>query len=149
MAVDKTLVWKGNAADANRQPLLIEGIATEAGILPGTLLKVVATGLATSDIVSTSNASKFILANRDVMRQKNMDEAWVQNDSMQGVEFRSGEFGVARVAAGQNITARRTPLASNGDGTLKIAAGADVVLCFADEIINTAAAVTLVNVYKD
>lgn len=150
MAKNKTLIWRGNAADANRQPLLIEGICTSAGVLPGTLVKVVATGLATSDVAATVNGTKLLLANRDVMRQKNIDEAWTQNDSMQAVELRSGEFAVARVAAGQNITARRTPLASNGDGTLKIATPAtDYIVAYSDEIINTGASVALVEIYKD
>ena len=78
-----------------------------------------------------------------------MDAAWVINESMQAVEFRSGEFGCVRVAAGQNITKRRTALSSNGNGTLKIAAtgGTEEILCYSDEIINTGGAAALVNVY--
>lgn len=150
MAASKTLVWRGSATAANRQPLLIEGIALDA-MLPGTLVEVTATGIQTSDNAATVFDLTPTLANRDVMRQKNMDETWVLNDSMQAVEFRSGEFGTARVAAGQDITKRRTALSSNGDGTLKIAAtdGTEQILFYSDEIINTGGSVTLVYVYKD
>lgn len=150
MAQNKTLVWRGNVADANRQPLLFEGICVDSGVLPGTLMKVVASGLETSDVASTVAGTKLLLANRDLMRQKNMDDTWVQNDTMQAVEFRSGEFGVARVASGQNITARRTALTSNGDGTLIIAnPAADHIIAYTDEIINTGGSEALVEIYKD
>lgn len=148
MAASKTLVWRGNASGAQCSPNLLEGIALDA-MIAGTLVEVVATGIQTSDNADTDFSQTPTFANRDVMRQKNMDEAWVAGDSMQAVEFRSGEFGCVRVAAGQDITKRRTALSSNGDGTLKIAAtdGTDKILCYSDEIINTAAAVALVNVY--
>jgi hypothetical protein len=150
MAASKTLVWRGNASGASMQPNLYEGIALDA-MLPGTLVEPVATGIQTSDNADTDFTQTAMFANRDVMRQKNMDQVWVINESMQAVEFRSGEFGCVRVAAAQNITKRRTGLASNGDGTLKIAAidGTDNVLVYTDEIINTGGAVALVNVYKD
>lgn len=153
MANTKTLVWRGNVAGADCQPLLIEGICLDA-MLPGTLVSVAATGVGTSAQVATTAGALPIFANRDVMRQKNMDAAWVANDSMQAVEFRSGEFGCVRVAAGQDITKRRTPLSSNGDGTLKIAVTpvtvgvtSEEIICYSDEIINTGGAVALVNVY--
>lgn len=149
MTASKTLVWRGNASGAEMQPNLFEGIALGAATLPGTLLQPAATGLNESAIAATVFNSKPIFANRDVMRQKNMDQAWVQGDSMQAVEFRSGEFGCVRVAAGQNITSRRVGLSSNGDGTLKIALtdGTEQILCYSDEIINTGGAAGLVNVY--
>ena len=153
MAGSKTLVWRGNASGAEMSPNLFEAIALDA-MLPGTLVEVVATGLQTSTQVATTAGARPIFANRDVMRQKNMDQPWVINESMQAVEFRSGEFGCVRVAAGQNITKRRTPLSSNGDGTLKIAVTpvtvgvtSEEILCYSDEIINTGGAVALVNIY--
>ena len=150
MATTKTLVWRGPADGAACKPNVQEGICIDAGVLPGTLMEVVATGLQESTIAATAFDSQPMLANRDSMRQKNMDEVWIQNDTMQAVEFRSGEFGTARVALGQNITARRTALSSNGDGTLKIAVtdGTEQILFYSDEIINTGAAIALVTVYK-
>ena len=153
MASSKTLVWRGDSSGANGKANVFEGICLDA-MLAGTLLDVVATGLQTGTVDGVVHTNKPIFANRDVNRQKNMDEPWVLNDSMSAVEFRSGEFGCVRVALGQNITARRVPLASNGDGTLKIAvipatvgATSEQVLCYSDEIINTGGAVALVNVY--
>jgi len=152
MAASKTLVWRGNVADANCQPLLIEGLAIDA-MLPGTLLDVKALGLETSAQVATTPGARPVFANRDMMRQKNMDAAWVITESMQAVEFRSGESGTVRVAAGQDITTRRVPLSSNGDGTLKIAVTpvtvgvtSEEIICYSDEIIDTDGAVALVNV---
>lgn len=153
MASSKTLVWRGNASDANRTPSLFEGICLDA-MLPGTLLEPVATGLQTTTIAATSFSSKPIFANRDVMRQKNMDDLWVVNDSMQAVEFRSGEFGTVFVAATQTISRRRMPLSSNGDGTLKIATipatvgvTSEQIIAYSDEIITTGGSAELVNVY--
>ena len=147
MANTKTLVWRGNVASANAQPLLNEGIALDA-MLPGTLVSQVATGLQTSVVAATVFTNRPLFANRDVMRQKNMNAAFIINESMQAVMFRSGESGCVRVINGQNITSRGVGLASNGDGTLKIAAtdDTDQILCWSDEIINTGAAIALVNV---
>lgn len=148
MTASKTLVWRGSADAANKAPNVFEGIALDA-MLPGVLLDPVATGLQTSAIAATVFNSKPIFSNRDVMRQKNMDAAWVINESAQGVEFRSGEFGCVRVAASQVIAKRRTPLSSNGDGTLKIALtdGTEQILAYSDEIITTGGSAELVNVY--
>lgn len=148
MTATKTLVWRGNASGAEMQPNLFEGIALNA-MLPGTLVQPAATGISTTAVLATAFNSKPIFANRDVMRQRNMIDPWTINGSMQAVEFRSGEFGCVYVALGQNITARRVALSSNGDGTLKIAAtdGTEQILCYSDEIINTGAAPALVNVY--
>lgn len=149
MTATKTLVWRGNASGAEMQPNLFEGIALTGTILAGELLDVAATGLTPSVAAATAFNTKPIFANRDVMRQKNMIDPWTINESMQAVEFRSGEFGCVYVALGQNITARHVALSSNGDGTLKIAAtdGTEQILCYSDEIINTGAAAALVNVY--
>lgn len=148
MTATKTLVWRGNASGAEMQPNLFEGIALNA-MLPGTLVQPAATGISTTAVLATAFNSKPIFANRDVMRQRNMIDPWTINGSMQAVEFRSGEFGCVYVALGQNITARRVALSSNGDGTLKIAAtdGTEQILCYSDETINTGAAPALVNVY--
>jgi len=148
MTATKTLVWRGNASGAEMQPNLFEGIALNA-MLPGTLVQPAATGISTTAVLATAFNSKPIFANRDVMRQRNMIDPWTINGSMQAVEFRSGEFGCVYVALGQNITARRVALSSNGDGTLKIAAtdGTEQILCYSDEIINTGAGAALVNVY--
>lgn len=153
MAASKTLVWRGSASAANMQPNLLEGLAIDS-MLPGTLLDVKALGLETSAQAATTAGITPVFANRDVMRQKNMDVAWVIAESMQAVEFRSGEFGTVRVAASQDITKRRTPLSSNGDGTLKIAVTpvtvgvtSEEIICYSDEIINTGGSVGLVNVY--
>jgi hypothetical protein len=71
----------------------------------------------------------------------------VSGENMVALQGLSGQFFNVLVATGQNITRAGVPLSSNADGTLKIAAtdGTEKILCFSDEIVNTAA-VTLVRV---
>lgn len=81
----------------------------------------------------------------NTLLQGNMTTPWTAGDTSVAFEPRSSERYNVRVAAGQNITALDTPLASNGDGTLRIGvAGTDFIVCYADEIINTGAAEALV-----
>ena len=110
MANTKTLVWRGNASAAEAKPNLFEAIALDA-MLPGTLIEAVATGFQTSATAATVFGKTPTFANRDVMRQKNMDEAWVINESAQAVEFRSGESGdgvglLSSAAQGETIRDR-------------------------------------------
>ena len=57
-----------------------------------------------------------------------------------------GDLVKLRIAATQNITRKGVALASNGDGTFKIAAtdGTDRVFAVSEEIVNVTTAGTLV-----
>lgn len=71
---------------------------------------------------------------------------WESGDTMVCRQLPADEVAYVRVAAGQNITNRFTGLAIGTAGTLRIAGAEDAVACFADEVINTGAAVALVRV---
>lgn len=145
--MSKNLVYVGPAGDNGAKPLIQEGVALSAATLPGTLVKSTATGIQTSAALDTDFGQLPLFANKNEMQTKLMTDAWTQNENMVAVLGRSGEFLNVLVATGQAITVPNTALASNGDGTLKIAAvdGTDKILAYADEIITTAA-VTLVRV---
>lgn len=144
----KRRIYLGPADCGSRKALYVEGVAQDA-IVPGSLLKHVASGLATSDLLDTST-EQYALFAQEIPATEGGDitTAYTVGDVCYGVHARSGEFVNARVAAAQNITKRGTALASNGDGTLKIATtdGTDVVIAYADEIVNTGGSVALVQV---
>jgi len=137
-------------ADGSAKALYVEGLAVDA-FVPGTLLKQTASGLATSDIADSAFNSECIVA-KEISESEGgtITTAYTIGDTAKGVVVRSGEFANVRVAASQNITSAGVALASNGDGTLKIAAtdGTDQVLFYSDEIVNTGASVALVTVRK-
>jgi len=147
----KRTIYVGPADGANHKPLNVEGVAVDA-MLPGTILKQTAAGLATSDIAATVFSEQLMIADKDQQRTKSVDDAWVINENMVGMLPRSGELFNALVVTGQVIAERGTPLARNGAGLLKIAvtpavvgATSEQVVAYADEIITTAAT-TLVRV---
>lgn len=151
----KRTIYLGPADNGDQSALHVEGAAVDA-FLPGTLLKQTASGLATSDIAATDFSNECIVAREygDHVEQ-GVDDAYTIGDVALGVVARSGEFLNVRVAAGQDITAKGTPLSSNGDGTLKIAtvpatvgATSEQVLFYADEIVNTGGSAALVQVRK-
>ena len=151
----KRKIYLGPIDNGSESALHIEGAAVDA-FLPGTLLKQTASGLETSDIAATDFSSECLVAEEygDHVGQ-GVDDAYTIGDNALAVIARSGEFLNVRVAAGQNITAKGTPLSSNGDGTLKIAtvpatvgATSEQILFYADEIVNTGGAVALVRVRK-
>ena len=139
----KRVIYAGPAGEG---ALMVEGIALDA-VVPGSLVTSVATGIQTSADASTVFGTLPLFANKDELRSRSVDDAWTINESMVAIQPKSGEFINALVATGQTITKVGTGLASNGDGTLKIAAvnGTDAVICYSDEIVTTTAT-TLVRV---
>lgn len=123
-----------------------------AAIRPGAL--VVQSTVSSNDAVTESALAdnvtnqRSMLADYNFLQALTVDDSWAENSVCVFREVPKNCRANALVAASQNITTRGTPLSSNADGTLKIAAadGTDVVLFYSDEIINTGAAATLVHV---
>lgn len=145
--IGKRTIYVGPADDANHKPLNVEGEAL-AAILPGTVVEQVATGLQANANAATVFGQELLVADKDQMLTKSVDDAWTINENMVAIKLRSGEFANVLVADGNNITSRGTPLSLNGSGLLKIALtdGTEQVLCYSDEIINVSGANALVRV---
>lgn len=99
---------------------------------------------------AAGEAKDFFVANLNAEAQESATTVWAAGDTCTAFQPQPQQYYNVVVAAGQNITAKGTALTSNGDGTLKIAtitgATPDATLCFADEVINTGGAATLVRV---
>jgi hypothetical protein len=140
----KRVIYVGPADDANHKPLTVEGVATEAGILPGAVLDYAAAsaGLELMDDAATVFGKPLMVANKDEMRSKSVDDAWTINENMVGIKPRSGELVNALVVTAQALVVG-TPLTRSAvtPGALVIAAtdGTEEILCFADEIVTTTA----------
>ena len=151
-AKGKRVIYRGPADHGHAgKPLAIEGKAISA-VRPGALVTVEATGIDEHATAATIFGSARIWADKDQQRTKSVDTAWTISENMVAIQARSGEFLNVLVADAQTITTVRTPLSSNGDGTLKIAvtpavvgATSEEILAYSDEIITTSG-VTLVNV---
>lgn len=137
----KNTIYVGGAGEHNSKPLKVEGIALGAAILPGQMLEYNATGLDVNGVAATVFGRTPLFADKDELRTKLVTEAWTQNETMQAIQFRSGEFGNVLVASGNNITARGVALSSNGAGLLKIAVtdGTEEIIAYSDEIVNVTA----------
>lgn len=147
--IGKRVIFAGPADGANQKPLTVEGVALGAAILPGTILKQTATGLDVNDVAATVFGQLLLVADKDQMRSKSVDDAWTQNENMVAIQPRSGEIINALVASGQNITVPGTALTRNGAGLLVAAAtdGTNEIVAYADELTGGAlAANTLVRV---
>lgn len=125
----------------------IEGEAL-GDIRPGALVAQAAGGLDESAQAATVFGAQPLFADYNFLQAGDVDTDWPEGSWVVARQLPSNKIANVLVAAGQNITARGTALASNGDGTLKIAEtdGTEQVLCYADEIINTGASATLVRV---
>ena len=145
------MIWIGPADGSNAKPMNVEGLAI-AAILPGTIIESVAGGLQANAADATVFGQELLIADKDQMRSKSVDDAWTINENMVAIKARSGELINALVATGQTITHRGTPLSLNGAGLLKIAvtpgtvgATSEQVIAYSDEIVTTTAT-TLVTV---
>lgn len=146
----KRVIYVGPCDGSNHKPLTLEGIAVAAHA-PGTLLKRTAAGLANNDVAATVFGEQLIVADKDQMRSKSVDDAWTINENMVAIVPRSGEFINALVATTQTLIAG-DPLSRNGAGLLKLAvtpatvgATSEEIVAYADEAITTTAT-TLVRV---
>ena len=150
--IGKRVIFVGPADDANHKPLLVEGKAI-ASTLPGLVMEEIATGLQINATAATVFGQELLVANKDWIKSKSVDDAWTINENMEAVKLRSGEFANVIVVDGENITSRGVPLSLNGAGKLKIAvtpatvgATSEQVLAYSDEIINVSGADALVRV---
>lgn len=137
--IGKRTIYRGPADSSDHKPLSIEGVCLTASLLPGAVIEQVAAGLQSNTAAATVFGQELLVANKNELQSKSVDDAWTQNENMVGIRLRSGEFANILVAPSQNITARGTPLSLNGSGLLQIAStdGTQQILCYSDEIINT------------
>lgn len=145
----KRVIWVGPADGSNAKPHHAEAIATVATILPGAVLERAATGfLLNNNAATIFDGQRLLVADKDVMRTKSVDDLWTIDETMTAINPRSGEFINVLVAAGNDITIRDTPMARSATaGHLDIAvtpatvgATSEQVLCFSDEIVNVTSA---------
>ena len=149
MAANKTnVIWCGPIDGYAKKPLTVEGKALAADIKPGNLVKVAANGIDNTDAASTVNAR--VLIAREVGPQFGADitTPWDINNNMIAISPRSGENVYVNIAASQTI-AIGTGLASNGDGTFKVAGADDAVLLYASEALASVASVQMIKAYKE
>ena len=144
----KRVIYVGPADGSNNNPLNVEGIATEAGILPGSVLDFAAAdaGLELADDAATVFGKLSLVADKDQQRSKSVDTAWTLDENMVGIQPRSGEFINVLVITGQALV-KGTALSRSGTpGALKIAVipatvgvTSEDVFGHADETVTTTA----------
>ena len=140
--IGKRVIFVGPADGANHKPLLIEGVATEASILPGSVIDYAAAsaGLELMDDAATVFGKPLLVADKDKQRSKSVDDAWTISENMVAIQPRSGEFVNVLVVTAQALVKGTALTRSIGTpGALVIAAtgGTEEILCFSDEALTT------------
>ncbi len=140
----KRTIHVGPADGSNHKPVTVEGVATEAGILPGAVLDYAAAsaGLELMDDAATVFGKPLMLANKNEMQSKSVDDAWTINENMVGIIPRSGEFANALVVTAQALvigTALTRSVATPGALVIAATDGTEEILCYSDEIVTTSA----------
>ena len=144
----KRVIFVGPADGSNAKPLNIEGVATEAGILPGAVLDFAAAsaGLELADDAATLFGKLPMIADKNTMQTKSVDDAWTINENMVGMQPRSGEFFNVLVITGQALVKGTALSRSATPGALKIAVTpatvgvtSEDIFGYADEVVTTAA----------
>jgi hypothetical protein len=141
----KRLIYVGPAdGSVNKAPLTTEGIATEASILPGSVVHYAAAsaGLELADDAATVFGKPLMVANKDEFNSASVDTAWTINETMIAIKPRSGEFlNVSVITAQALVVGTALTRLAGTPGSLTIAAtdGTEEILCYADEVVTTAA----------
>ena len=152
-AITKRVIYKGPADGGVHKPLCIEGKSLTASVLPGTVLENLATGSGVNGADATVFGQELLVADKNQLLSKSVDDVWTQNENIVAIKARSGDLMNMLVAASNNITSRGMPLSLDGNGVLKIAVTpatvgvtSEQVLCYSDEIINVSGSAALVAV---
>jgi hypothetical protein len=143
-AVGKRVIYVGPADGANSKPLHVEGVATEASILPGAVLDYAAAsaGLELMDDAATVFGKPLLVADKDEARTKSVDTAWTVSENMVAIQPRSGETLNVLCVTGQALLRGKALTRSAATpGALVLAAvdGTEEILCYADEVVTTSA----------
>ena len=139
--ITKRVIFVGPADGSNHKPLNVEGVATEASILPGSVVDYAAAdaGLELADDAATVFGKLFLVADKDQQRSKSVDTAWTISENMVAIQPRSGEFINVLVITAQAVK-KGSPLGRSATpGALKLAAtdGTDEIEIYADETVTT------------
>ena len=143
----KRVIWVGPADGSNAKPSNVEGLAV-AATPPGSVVSQAAAGagLKLADHAATLFGLPFMVADKDQMRTKSVDDAWTIAENMVAIKPRSGEYINVLVITGQALVIDTALSMSGTDGALKIAvtpaivgATSEEVLCFVDEVVTTTA----------
>jgi hypothetical protein len=138
----KRVIYVGPADGSDHKPLNVEGVATEAGILPGAVVDYAAAsaGLELMDDAATVFGKPLLVADKNQMLSKSVDDAWTISENMVAIQPRSGEFLNALVITAQALV-KGTALTRSAatPGALVIAAtdGTEEILCYSDEAVTT------------
>lgn len=131
----KRLIFVGPADGSDSKPLKVEGLAIAAHA-PG--LPVSLNAASTGFDAAAQSDNLFMVADKDSMRQKSIDDAWVIAENMIAIQPRSGEKVNVLVVTAQALV-RGTPLTvPAAGGALAVGTEANAV-CWADEIVTTTA----------
>lgn len=103
-----------------------------AAILPGTAL--VESGDSFAQAGANSNA-KLYVAQDNYLALKGVDDAWLANDRIIGMEMLDEQFFNVRVPTGTNV-ARGAGLTTNAAGKFVLAATGNRIVAFAEEAYN-------------
>jgi len=122
--------------------------ALEAGIYPGMLLELSATGVSKHSTAGATDNPAVVFADKDVNDpDSTVEMAYDVDAGVYAFQLQPGEVANALVASGVTIDRFGVPLTSAGDGHLRPAEADDeVIVCYADELISSGAADRLVRV---
>lgn len=142
-------IWQGPADGTACHPLTVEGVST-AAVRPGAQVVKSATNLDEGAIAATVFGKPLLLA-QEIGSHKGgiITTPWTVGDTVSAVQLRSGEFALALVSTGNNITAELTALSRSATaGELKIAAtdGTEDIVAYSRQIINVSGAAALVEI---
>lgn len=138
----KNLIFRGTAT--NNRPVQVEAQAA-AELTPGNLVYLSSGKFAKHATAGGGAGVRLYLVDLNVLAQGTTTDTFAADETTLAFEPRQGERYNALVATGQTLV-KDSPLASNGNGTLRLGVvGADDIICYADEAITTTAA-ELVNV---
>lgn len=130
-------------AGASGQPLLTERIANAAGIIPGHLV-IEALGKVGVNVTADALAPK-LFAQTNLATAGDIDTAYADGETVSYGAYHAGQEVNGIVAAGAGAIADGAPVASAGDGTLKIGTAATAI-AYAMEAVDNSGGATAVRI---
>jgi hypothetical protein len=142
-SIGKRVIYVGPADRSDVKPLTEEAVCTEAAN-PGAVLDYAAAsaGFELMDDAATVFGKPLLVADKDQLRSKSVDDAWTVNENMVAIRPRSGEFLNVLTVTGQALvvgTALTRSAATPGALVIAATDGTEEILCYSDEVVTTTA----------
>lgn len=130
MAARYNKIWLGPAENVKPQ---VRELIADVAMKPGRLMTITSGKWV---LAGASTVGKVWICQDNYLLMKGVDDDWLDENTVIGMELLPANLYAGRIANGVNITAIGTALTPGANGTLAIASTSDLIVAYSEEVYN-------------